>query len=279
MKFAYVDESGDKSQSDVFVMAGLLIDAYRLRKYTSKFDGMIKGFLARHPSAPRELKTKAFINGSGGWSSVDADDRKVFLKEMCELAVECGKVFVISISFEKFDAEVNTVGASYPFKKSYWVSSAMFLAGFIQKKVQGESNNKGLTVLIFDDNQQGMPKLSDGLYISSEWYDPLYQTQKRVRGSLQWQRINPQNRFDHIINTAFAIKSEHSSLVQVADAVSYVYRRQLELMDEAEAWAGEQDYFDGLVAILNIKREKLGRVPSGDCIDFYNAVKHGRWDL
>lgn len=31
MKFAYVDESGDKGQGDVFVMAGLLIDAYPRR--------------------------------------------------------------------------------------------------------------------------------------------------------------------------------------------------------------------------------------------------------
>jgi Protein of unknown function (DUF3800) len=31
MKFAYVDESGCSDEGDVFVMAGLLIDAYRLR--------------------------------------------------------------------------------------------------------------------------------------------------------------------------------------------------------------------------------------------------------
>ena len=38
MKFVYVDESGDQGQSDIFVMAGLLIDAYRLRKWTAAFD-------------------------------------------------------------------------------------------------------------------------------------------------------------------------------------------------------------------------------------------------
>jgi hypothetical protein len=51
MKFSYVDESGDESQGDVFVMVGVLIDAYRLRKYTAKFDKMIVEFLARHPVA------------------------------------------------------------------------------------------------------------------------------------------------------------------------------------------------------------------------------------
>jgi hypothetical protein len=41
MKFAYVDESGDQGQGDVFVMAGPLIDSYLLRKYTATFDEMI----------------------------------------------------------------------------------------------------------------------------------------------------------------------------------------------------------------------------------------------
>ena len=44
MKFAYFDESGTLGVegNDVFVMAGLLIDAYRLRKYTAEFDRLIK---------------------------------------------------------------------------------------------------------------------------------------------------------------------------------------------------------------------------------------------
>jgi hypothetical protein len=56
MKFVYVDESADQGQGDVFVMAGVLIDAYRLQKYTAKFDKMITAFLTRHPSAPKELE-------------------------------------------------------------------------------------------------------------------------------------------------------------------------------------------------------------------------------
>ena len=79
MKFAYVDESGDPGQGDVFVMAGLLIDVYRLPKYTARFDEMIKSFLEKHPGSPKELKTKVFINGSGGWSKIEASERKAFL--------------------------------------------------------------------------------------------------------------------------------------------------------------------------------------------------------
>lgn len=145
--------------------------------------------------------------------------------------------------------------------------------------MQGKPNNKGLTVLIFDDNKAHMPKVSDGLYLAEPWFDALYQQTKKVKGKNQWGELKQPQRFDHIINTAFAIKSQHSSLVQVADAVSYVYRRHLELAAQPEAWAGEQAFYTGLIARLDSKRERLGRTPDAQCIDFYNAVQHPAWAL
>ncbi len=35
----YVDESGEQDHNEVFVMAGVLIDAYRLRKHTANLMG------------------------------------------------------------------------------------------------------------------------------------------------------------------------------------------------------------------------------------------------
>ena len=145
MKFVYVDETGNRDQSDVFVMAGLLIDAYRLRKYTATFDNMIMAFLARHPGSPKELKTKAFINGDGGWRKVEAAERKKFLENVCDLAAECASVFAVAFSFERFE---NAANAAYgqPFGKSYWLGAAMFIAALVQKKMQGIEKNKGHTV-------------------------------------------------------------------------------------------------------------------------------------
>ncbi|HUS98025.1 MAG TPA: hypothetical protein VMX97_14955 [Hyphomicrobiaceae bacterium] len=78
-------------------MAGLLIDAYRMRKSTAAFDEMIKAFLKKHPKAPQELNTKAFINGANKWSAVDADDRKQFLEDVCDLAAECARIFAVAV--------------------------------------------------------------------------------------------------------------------------------------------------------------------------------------
>ena len=49
MKFIYVDESGSRDEGDVFVMCGLMVDAYKLRKKTADFDKMLADFLANHP--------------------------------------------------------------------------------------------------------------------------------------------------------------------------------------------------------------------------------------
>lgn len=276
MKFGYVDELGDEGQSDVFVMVGVLIDAYRLRKYTARFDKMIVDFLAKHPGAPQELKTKAFISGTGGWSRVDADERKSFLGQICDLVAECAKIFSIAFSLTAFKKAVEGNGG---FSKSYWLSAAMFIAALMQKKTQDEPRNKGMTVLICDDNKQEMANLADVLHEADCWFDPIYQKSRKKKGATVWVPIPDDERFDQIVNCAFAVKSHHSSLIQVADVVAYVYRRYLELKTEKEAWEGEQKYFAGLVERLEPRRELLGRNPGGPCIDFYKTACHNDWKM
>src|SRR5262249_13686597 len=150
MKFAYVDESGAKDHTDVFVMAGVLIDAYRLRTCTAKFDQIIRAFLAKHPFAPTELKTHALINGDGGWSKVDAGERKAFLGQVCDLVVEFATVFPVAFSFDKFEKAAQAAQQK-TFGKSYWLSAAMFLSALVQQKMQKEKKNQGLTVIMCDD--------------------------------------------------------------------------------------------------------------------------------
>ncbi len=279
MKFIYVDESGSAGGSDVFVMCGLMVDAYKLRKKTADFDKMLAEFLARHPGSSTELKTSKFINGKGGWSKISADERKDFLRRICELAVaNGGKLFGIGLSFDAL-GRVREGGHGHPFGESYWLAAGMFTCALVQKKMQGVKNSKGLTVVIMDDNKAEMPRLSDGLYGADEWYDGLYQVRGTKRRKKLWLARSPEDRFDHIINTAFAIKSHHSSLVQVADAICYVYRRHLELKACDEAYPGETAYYQSLVDILEPHREKLGQCPPAPCVEFYKAAKHPGWKL
>lgn len=279
MKFIYIDESGERSQGDVFTMCGLMVDAYKLRKKTADFDRKLEALFERHPGNRADLKTSRFINGKGAWRDIDAQERKDFLTEVCQLAVENGgKIFGVGLSFSAFDAAC-AAGLGQPTANNYWLAAAVLTSCLVQKKMQGVKNSKGLTVVIMDDNKSEMPKLSDELYKGNPWFDGLYQVRGKKRGKAVWLDRTNKNRFDHIINTAFAIKSDHSSMVQVADAISYVYRRHLELKSVAEAWVGEKDYYAGLVAILEPARETLGQCPDATCVKFYKAATHPEWKL
>ena len=279
MKFIYIDESGSQDEGDVFVMCGLMVDAYKLRKKTADFDQLLGELLVKHTGAGTELKTKRFINGTGGWSNVDAQERKDFLSAICELAVDDGgRLFGIGLSYNALNA-ARTDEYGHPFGNNYWLVASMFTSCLVQKKMQRIKQSKGLTVVIMDDNKMEMPRLSDGLYSADPWFDGLYQLKRQQRGQSIWAPRSDGDRFDHIINAAFAIKSNHSSLVQVADAICYVYRRHLELKTVRENWAGEKDYYQGLVDILEPRREKLGQSPNEPSVLFYKAVRHPEWAL
>lgn len=107
----------------------------------------------------------------------------------------------------------------------------------------------------------------------------LYQGRVRRRGKQIWEPRKPEDRFNQIINTAFAIRSDHPSLVQVADALSYVYRRHLEWKAVNEAYEGERAYYQSIVDILKPHREKIGHTPNAPSVDFYQAVRHPEWHL
>lgn len=57
---------------------------------------MLKDFFAKHPSAPKELKTSAFISGTNDWSKVDATKRKEFREIQASncSAQRCNRAYV-----------------------------------------------------------------------------------------------------------------------------------------------------------------------------------------
>ena len=279
MKFAYIDESGSPDQGDVFIMAGVLIDAYRLRKATAEFDQKLKDLRQEHPSLPNDFKASKIINGKGGWRNVSPNARKHFFSDIVNQATSVGRIYAFALSFDLFNSVKQTSESLPKNQDNYWVACSMYLSALIQKKVQKEKNSKGLSVLIFDDNKMYMPRLSDGLYSCSEWYDDLYALRKTARGKTNW-KVKPSERFDQIINTAFAIKSEHSSLVQVADIISYIYRRHLELFVSDEMYGGEKQLYQNWTKVLDTKREKIGLVPpNSEAIRYYKNVCHLNWEI
>ena len=226
--------------------------------------------------SPKELKTSKFINGGAGWSKVSHEQRKKFINEMFDIVTKYGKIYAFALSFDKFERIVKQTSDLPDHQENYWVAAAMYISANIQKINQKISRNKGLTVLIFDDNRKGMSHLSDALHTPSEWYDDLY----AIRSS-KHSTVATNNRFNRIVNTAFAIKSEHSSLVQVADCASYVYRRDLELKNgESPKYEGEKKLYKDWVEKLNSRKEKLGHCPTkSETVNFYKNICPDNWEI
>ena len=118
----YVDNSGDKTQGDMFVMVGLLVDAYRLRKANAEFDKMIVDFLEKHPNPRKELKAKALINGADKWSKVAPGERKQFIADICGHV--CGCMSLYPVAFSMSDSNRNAkVGSTINLSKNHWLRS------------------------------------------------------------------------------------------------------------------------------------------------------------
>ena len=98
-------------------------------------------------------------------------------------------------------------------------------------------------------------------------------------GKKVWVPIPEGERFSNIINSAFAIKSEHSSLVQVADAAAYVYRRHVELKSHSENWEGERAYFEGLAGKLMVIASGSGQIELGRAWISTEMVRCKHWTL
>jgi len=123
-----------------------------------------------------------------------------------------------------------------------------------------------------------MSHFLEEIHAKNPWFDGLYQVRNNKK-SRDWKALKEKDRFDQIINTPFAVKSNHSTLIQVADAICYVYRRYLELKTTQNS-SEDLDYYTELFQILENSRVKLGQCPiNNECLKFYRMIKHCEWSL
>lgn len=230
MKFLYVDESGNRNDDRFLTFFGVQIDAYKLKAAMRVARPILRDVADAFPENLNELKTSRMVNGCGGWRHVEPATRKQLFRRLCGfLANVSGVGLLYVLDRERYAS----AGVDRPqWATTPWMTGAISIAMFAQSLNQVAKNNKGLTVLIFDDNKVELPKLSAFLVESCPDVDEFY------------GRSGKAEPFDHIVDTAFAIKSEQSELVQVSDACAYAIRRkaELELGGEEEAWKGEQDF-------------------------------------
>lgn len=265
MKFCYADESADPNDPVVQVMVGILVDAQRLHRTREEFSEIFDVVSEVFPEGLRELKGSRIFFGRGGWRDVPPETRKAIFQDFCGwVAKRKHHLTMSAIDVAKFETDIPS---DFPHEMNdLWVAGAVHISLQLQRKHQTIKQNKGHTVLIFDENKQKADKLNEVLFAPPVWTEPYYDKKKK-HGPL-----------NQIIDSAFFTKSHHTGLAQVADLFAFVFRRYAELADYdiASEYKGEmadiEDLVNRLVPRLIGKEHRWPKQPRTECAETFTSL-------
>lgn len=260
MKFCHVDESGTGDEPFA-VMAGVLVDAYRMKPTKDEWDGLLGYLTEIIGKEVNEFHTRDFYTGNSPWRSMKGHERSAVLTAIFEWYSE-RKHRIVFTAIDK--ARYLEAIRHHPFAKdlpSLWQTLATHIAISIQKANQGQKNNKGNTVLIFDAHGKDERAYSEIILNSPAWTDGYYGRSKKQR------------RLDQIVDVPHFVDSAHVGMIQLADCVSYFLRRHIEIASGAvpARYDGEADLVAGWADIaqqqcipLSAMYPKRGREEAAD---------------
>jgi len=237
----YVDESGfngrkyDKNQP-VQTMVGIFPNLYHFHKSDNEFKKVFEIINEKIPI--KEIKVTEIYRGRGAWKKKkikpEVRDRVIeyYLKW---LSSRNHKVIVTAIDnrlFFKYKKEEK-------YKEYYkripfpWLLSSLHISLVIQKLNRKIKNNKGKTLLVFDEEDTFESELAELIYNPPEFIDEFVSFDER----------SEKYRLNQIIDSAYFVKSHHSSMAQVADVLSFLFRLRLELnyYGAQESYEGEKE--------------------------------------
>jgi hypothetical protein len=246
-------------------MVGIVVDAHRLNRTRGEFSTVFDLVQRLFQENLKELKGSKIIFGRDRWRNVDSEVRNQITKFFCRWVVERKHhIALAAIDRQKFK---NVDGTAFPqLPSDPWLVASLHIALQIQKHHQQQKKNKGHTFLFVDENKQKADQLAELLFEPPEWTDAYYGLKKS------------QERLDQLIDSAFAVKSHHAGLIQVADLFALILRRYSEIHDYKfkESWECERSFIEECAKILASRLlPKATRWPErtkADCCKWYNAI-------
>ncbi len=229
MKVCYVDESGNQPSDPTLIMVGILVDAHRLNRARKEFGDILDTAQANFAEELKEIKGSKMLFGSDRWRKIDPYIRQGIAEQLCNWLCE-RKHHLVLAAIDRTRFEEHQRVSLPPFANDAWLASAVHVALQVQKANQGNTHNKGVTFLVFDENKAKADALAELLWDPPKWTDDYYGKMKK------------QECLDQLIDSAFTVKSHHAGLVQVADLFAFIFRRFSEFHDfgSDEEWAGRE---------------------------------------
>lgn len=285
MYFCYVDESGhcgtkfDPNQP-VEVLVGVVSDATKIHKTNREHSGFLKELLHKHGIEVSELKSAQIFRGRKEWSSVAPELRKQIFKDLLKWVNNRScKLIVCPIDSAKF-FELKKQGHEIANKLHFpYEAGSLNVILSLQRMKYGVQNNKGKTVVIFDEegehDKRLIKLLSDDLTYTDAFTQIEIPRSKKKQTELE--------RLCQVIDIPFFSKSEHSQLIQIADLVAFVVSRYIQLKSfgiapafDDELAVIEEFYFgvkDSLVPAAHINPLVKGDPLAG----FYQEIRPKGW--
>jgi hypothetical protein len=262
MKFCYIDESGIGGQ-DFAVMSGIIVDARRMHVTKDHWDDLLTDLSKLVEREVEEIHTVDFYPGNSPWRDLDGDTRSAITTEIFNwLRDRKHNVVYSSVDVRKFNRHFDQEEFSGDIS-SLWQFLALHLCLSIQRCHQRISDNKGHTILIFDNEDVEAKRFLDLVRDPPKWTDTYYEC------------IDEEHRLDQIIDVPYFGDSKHVGLIQLADFVSFFLRRYLELFEggEDERYEGESNLVKSWIEVAlerSIPRSNIylqrGRC---DCSDLF----------
>ncbi len=225
MYLCYSDESGycgsrfDPNQP-IMVMAGIIPNIYNYHKSDAEFREIFNIINRQIPL--EEIKGEQIYRGRGSWNIVRPKLRDRVIEFYLNWINKRPHKLIISAVDNKKYFEFVKNNPNSPFSKILtcpYLFSALHIALVVQKKNKAHEKNKGKTLLIFDEQHQYDDLLTDILFNPPDFIDNF----------ISFNPKKDNSRLSQVIDTAFFVKSHHSSMAQVVDIVAFLMRLYLEL--------------------------------------------------
>ena len=218
MKFCYLDESGTGDEPFA-VMVGVIVDAQRMHLTKNHWQELLQDLSDIVGRQVTELHTRDFYAGNNQWRGIDGPQRAAIISAIFEWLRDRKHHIVYSaVDKNRFlsdfpnEPQAGEIG-------SLWRFLALHNVLAIQKHFQKQENNKGNTVLIFDNEEREAKNFTSLIQNPPGWTDSYYNRARR------------QTKLDQIIDVPYFGDSQQVGLIQVADFISYFMRRFIEVRE------------------------------------------------
>ncbi len=240
MYVCYVDESGHcgkkyNSVQPVEVLCGVVSDATKLFKTQRELAVIVK-FLNKKGIPLTELKASDAYRGRKHWSGVEPRVRDKIFEFMLKWAKDRSCKFVVCPIDSKvfFDLKADGCAISGMLRHPY-EAGALNLILAVQRHQSGRRNNKGKTLVIFDEQSGHDLNLLNIMGNDLTFTDGYTGYKPKPRAKNQDPRLN------EIIDVPHFSKSHLTVLIQLADWIAFIVNTYLllKVYGHTEKYPGE----------------------------------------